>query len=298
MEKKIKKIELYRTNVVLTDPDEAGDLMEEMLISEIFYDEDGNETERITYSPSGDVEEYIITKYEKGQPIEEILELEGEVAERTTREFDDSGVLLREFRHYQDGEPDEISYVYENGKPVQKVVTDSDGEEGEKYTWHYVDGKILKEESFDEYGTTDFIKTYTYSGSGLLEETEEIRVSNGEQSRLVSLYDEKGNMVQEKRYDARGNLRVRITTAMGDNNHPAQTEEETILGKTISVFGWDEHGNNTKLTEQTAEGEVISVIERNYDESGLVQATEVKMEPALNRPGQHYTLRYAYSFYD
>lgn len=298
MEKKIKKIELYRTNIVLTDPDEEGNLMEEVLVSETLFDENGNETERISYSPSGETEEHIIIKYENGRPVEEILELEGEVAERTTREFDKSGLLLREFRHYQDGEPDEISYTYDNGKPIQKLVTDSDGEEGEKHLWHYNDDKIIKEESFNEYGEADYIKTYSYAETGILEETEETRISNGEKSRLVSLFDEKGNLVQEKRYDSRGNLLARVTTVLGDNDRPAQTEEETIMGKTISVFGWDEHGNNIKLTEQTPEGEEIAVIDRTFDETGRIIATGVKMEPALNRPGQHYNLRYAYSFYE
>ncbi|MDY0101766.1 MAG: hypothetical protein RBS07_02450 [Lentimicrobium sp.] len=298
MENKIKSVELYRTDIVITDPDQEGELMEEYIISRTMYDEDGNETERITFSTSGETEERIIIKYNNGKPIEEILELEGELTERTTREFDDKGILLREFRHYQDGEPDEISYTYENDRLVKKLVTDSDGEEGEKYLWHYKNEKLDKEESFDEYGKADLIRKHTYSETGILEETEEVRISDDSKIKIVTLFDDAGNLIQEKRYDAKGNLVARSTFTIGENNLPAQTEEETIMGKTISLFTYDDKGNNILVEEKTSEGEAIASINRQYDEAGQIISTEVHMEPALNRPGQHYSLTYKYAFHN
>ncbi len=298
MENKIKTVELYRTNTAITDPDQEGELLEEYIINRTMYDEEGNETERITFSAAGETEERIIMKYANGKPIEEMLELEGELAERTTREFDDKGILLREFRHYQDGEPDEISFTYENGRPVKKLVTDSDGEEGEKYLWHHKDGKLEKEESFDEYGKIDLVRKHTYAESGNLEETEEIRISADAKIKIVTLFDDAGNLIQEKRYDGKGNLVARSTSTIGDNNLIAQTEEETIVGKTISLFTYDEKGNNIKVEEKTSEGEDIASISRQYDEAGQIVSTEVHMEPALNRPGQHYSLTYKYEYYN
>lgn len=298
MANNIKSVELYRTNIIITDPDEEGEIMDEYIINRTLYDENGNETERITYAASGETEERIIIRYTDGKPVEEILELEGEVAERTTREFDEKGVMVREFRHYQDGEPDEISYDYENGKLVQKLVTDSDGEEGEKYLWHYKNEKLEKEESFDEYGRIDLVRIHTYNESGNLEETEETRISDDAKIRIVTLFDETGNLIQEKRYDAKGNLVARSTSMIGENNLPVQTEEETIMGKTISVFTYDEKGNNIKLEEKTSDDEAIGSISRQYNESGQIILTEVHMEPTLNRPGQHYLLTYKYEFYN
>lgn len=298
MEKKIKSIELYRTNVMLTDPDDEGSLMEETLVSQTFYDESGNETERITFSASGDAEERVITRYTNGHPTEEILELEGEVAERTTREFDESGMLIREFRHYQEGEPDQITYTYENGRPATKLTTDSDGEEGEKYRWIYKGDKLDREEFCNEYGDTELVRNHSYSDEGKLTETEELRVSSGEKNRAVFLFDENGNIIQEKRYDTKGNLIARSTITIDDNNRVSSTEEETILGKTRSDFSYDEHGNNILLEEKSADGETITTIKRQFDTTGRVVGTEVIMEAAMNRPGQHYTLRYAYGFWE
>ena len=298
MEKKIKSVELYRTNVLPGDNGDEDLVMDEYLINRTVYDEDGNETERITYSPEGETEERIIVNYSNGHPVEEILELGGEVAEKTTREYDDSGTLLYEFRHYQDGEPDKISYTYEDGKPVQKLVTDSDGDEGEKFLWHYKDGKLAKGVSYDEYGNIDLIREHSYNEAGHLEEITETRFSADDKIQIVSLFDEAGNLVQEKHYDRKGNLVSRSTTIIGDNKLPAQTENENTMGKTISVFTYDEKGNNIKLEEQTAEGEVFAKIDRQFDEAGRTIGTIVHMEPELNRPGQHYTLAYKYEYYN
>lgn len=298
MEKKIKSVELYRTNIVPGDTGEEDIMVEEYMMNRTVYDEEGNETERITYSPEGETEERIIVKYSNGHPIEEILELEGELAERTTREFDEKGTLLIEFRHYQDGEPDKISYTYEDGKPVQKLVTDSDGDEGEKFLWHYKDGKLIKGVSYNEYGDIDLTREHSYNEAGYLEEIIETRISTDDKVQIISLFDEAGHLVQEKQYDRKGNLVMRVTNIIGDNNLPAQTENETTMGKTISVFTYDEKGNNIKLEEKTSEGEVYAIIDRHYDETGHIIGARVHMEPELNRPGQNYALVYKYEFYN
>ncbi len=298
MEKKIKSIELYRTSFIPGEPEEEEVMMDKYLVNRTVYDEDGNETERITYSPEGETEERIIVKYSNGYPVEEILELEGELAEKTTREFDEKGTLLLEFRHYQDGEPDKITYTYEEDKPVQKLVTDSDGDEGEKYLWHYKDGKLVKGVSYDEYGNIDLTREHSYNEAGNLLEITETRISTDDKIQIVTLFDEAGNLVQEKNYDRKGNLVSRSTTIIGENDLPAQTENENTMGKTISVFTYDEKGNNIKLEEKTSEGEVFATIERQYDEAGHVTGARVEMAPELNRPGQHYILEYIYEFYN
>ena len=298
MEKKIKSIELYKANIVPGETEGEEVVLNEYMINRTVYDEDGNEMERITYSPDGETEERILVKYSNGHPVEEILELEGELAEKTTREFDEKGTLLLEFRHYQDGEPDKISYTYENGKPVQKLVTDSDGDEGEKFLWIYKDGKLVKGESYNEYGNIDLTRDHSYNEAGHLEEITETRISDDDKIQIVTLFDEAGNLVQEKHYDRKGNLVSRSTTIIGENKLPAQTENENTMGKTISMFTYDEKGNNIKLEEKTSEGEVFATIDRNYDEAGRVESARINMAPELNRPGQNYILSYKYEYYN
>ncbi|HPF63911.1 hypothetical protein [Lentimicrobium sp.] len=298
MEKQVKEITLYRTNLVIGDPDEEGLLSEETKVNRVILNEDGHEIERITYNAYGEPEERVIIKWENGHPVEEQLELEGEIAERTTREFDDKGRIVKEFRHYLEGGTDEIRYIYENDLLIMKQTIDSDGDEGEKHYWTYEDGLLVKEESFDADGEPEMRKNYIYAENGRLDETIELQISNDGESKLVSVMDEAGNIVLEKRYDTRGNLIARNTITIGENGRPALMEEETVRGKSVVHLEYDGQGNNVLYREETADGNLLTLITRTFDTEGRNTGSEVKTEPQAQRPGQHYRLRYEYNFYE
>lgn len=298
MEKQVREITLYRINLVLTDPDDDGLLSEEMMVNRVIMDEDGHEIERITYNAYGEPEERIVTKRENGLPVEELLELEGETAERTTREFDEKGRVVKEFRHYLEGGTDEIRYIYENDLLIMKQTFDSEGDEGEKHYRTYEDGLLVKEETFDADGEPEMKKTYIYAENGRLDETIELQISSDGESKLVSVMDEAGHIVLEKRYDTRDNLIARNTITIGENGHPAKIEEETVRGKSIVHLEYDGQGNNVLYREESGDGSLLSLITREYDADGRNTSSEVRTEPQAQRPGQHYRLRYEYSFYE
>lgn len=298
MEKKLKQIDLYRTNLIMTDPDEP-DTHDGIPINRVIYSEEGNETERISFDSEGEVDERVVIVYQGGKPVEEALEMAGELAERTTREYDDQGRVLREFRHYLDGDPDEIRYEYDtDGHMILRQLTDSDGEEGEKQIWKYENGKLVREESYSESGDLEISKTYTYAEDGTPEETVELSFAGGEETRLVTLYDEEGKMSAEKRYDARGRLVSRQLLTQDENGHTSVIEEETVTGKTIIRLSYDEAGNNILHEETTEDGIPLTTIHRSFDEEQRITEVEVRVENTPSRSGQHYRLRYEYRFFE
>ena len=298
MEKKLKQIDLYRTSLINVDPEES-ETNGEVQTSRVVYNSVGNEIERISYTGDGEVDERVVIAWQNGKPVEEILEMAGEVAERTTHEYDENSRLLREFRHYLDGDPDQISFEYDNdGHMILRQLTDSDGEKGEKQVWIYQNGKLSREELWNEYGDLENSKTFTYAEDGSPEETVELIFAGGEQTRLVTQYDEEGNISAEKRYDARGRLVSRQVLTQGENGRTALIEEETVTGKTLIKLEYDDAGNNILHQETTADGEPLTLIQRSFDQEGQIMNVEVRMENLPNRPGQHYRLRYAYSYYD
>jgi hypothetical protein len=298
MERKIRQISIYRTNLAVADPDDT-DVNNEILVSSVITDQDGNETERITYDIDGNQEERILIGFKNGKPVEEILEMGGEQAERTTREFDSNGRLVKEFRHYLDGEPDQIAYEYDaDGHLVMRLLTDSDGEEGEKHLWIYENKLLMREESINEFGSLEFSKTYSYAGNGILEGVVELNLSGDEQTRLVTIFNEAGKIETDKRYDARGRLIARNIYTYDESGNNTSVEEETVSGKTLITLHYDEEGNNILQEETGLDGSMSSRIQRTFSEKGQPETTEVRMENNIRRMGQHYRLRYEYLYFD
>jgi len=298
MENKIRQTNIYRTNLAIADPDEEG-VLEEVLMSSVVTDIAGNETERISYNSDGSPDEKVIIRYANNKPIEEILEMSGEHGERTTREFDENGRLVREFRHYLDGEPDQIIYEYDaENRMVKRQLTDSDGEEGEKHLWIYEGKLLVREESYNEYGDLESSKTYSYYENGIPEEVVELNINDGMQTRLVSLFNEDGKPEAEKRYDMHGRLTARNIYTYNEKGLAATIEEETVSGKSFVNLHYDEAGNNILQEETASDGKVVSRIERTFNSDNQPETTEVRIENTARGMGQHYRLRYEYSFFE
>lgn len=299
MKKKISEINLYRINLATGDPDDESELFQEIPVNRVVLNENGHETERITYNSFGEPEERVVTRWEGDHAVEEILELDGEVVERTTREYDEEGRVLKEWRHYTEGGTDEIRYFYKEDKLLMKQAYDSDGEEGEKHFWTYKNGLLVSEEAYDDDNTAEMKKSYLYSKEGVLEEVIEIQYTTDGELKTVSVMDEEGRLIAEKRYDLRGNLIARTLITLGENGHPAtMVEESSARPKTVIHFEYDSNGNNTLYREETEDGSILSLITREFDEDGRNSASEVRIEPQQQRPGQHYRLRYEYSYFD
>ncbi|MFH1121299.1 MAG: hypothetical protein V1775_15880 [Bacteroidota bacterium] len=297
MEKKIRQVNLFRTNLAVADPDEE-ELNGEVLINSVVTDPEGNETERLTYNAEGDLDSRAIIIYSDGRPVEEVLEMEGEQAERTTREFNTDGRVTKEFRHYLDGEPDEISYEYNaDGHLIRRQLTDSDGVEGERQLWVFNNKLMVREESYNEYGDLEISKTFSYSGDDKPEEVVELNFTGGEEIRLVTLFNNEGKVETEKRYDARGRLVARSIYIFDENGNNIVIEEESVRGKSIVNLQYDEAGNNVLQEETGPDGSIVSRIERVYDAENRPVSAEVRMENTPQRMGQHYRLRYEYLYY-
>ncbi len=288
----IKKITIVRHNLMgNNDQSDNGNI-----VNEIFYDEHGNETERLNYNFDGDLEEHIIVKYENNHAVEERLEIGGVVTERTTRIFDDNGRVKTEERHYMEGGSDVISFTYEGDNLVLKQVVDTDEEEGEKEIWEYEENKLRRTVSYNMFGNIESEKFYEYDGDGLITEITETSFRDDLPEKTVSIFNEKGNLTIEKRYDNKERLVARTTVHYLENNKPHIFEEETVRGKKITTLEYDEAGNNITREENDQHGQRISYVERTFDDSGNMLTAEIVMEPTLQNPGQHYRLEYKYEY--
>ncbi|HLN52162.1 MAG TPA: hypothetical protein VK212_00545 [Lentimicrobium sp.] len=286
-----KKLSIIRQNLLGSDSEKN----EGVLLNEVFYNEDGHEIERFNYNSDGELEEHIITEVIEGRPVNETLEINGEVTERTTRVFDQEGRLISESRFYLEGGTDTITYEYDGENLLLRKVVDEEGEEGEKEIREYKDGKIIKESHFDIFGNLEIEKDYEYHENNTISEITEISYRGDLPEKNISVFDESGKMIIEKKYDSKERLIARTTIKYNESNLPLIFEEESTRGKKTTALEYDNSGNNTRQEEADGDGKRISLIERTYSESGQPLTAEVIMEPTMYHAGQHYRLEYIYA---
>lgn len=286
----MKKVSIIKHNLLGAEPQEN----EGVLVNEVVYNEAGQEIERFHYDSDGQLEEHIITKVENGLPVEEILEIQGEISERTTRTFDIKGRVLTETRYYLEGGADVTSFEYQGENLVLKHVIDTDGEEGEKETWEYNNGKLIREVKYSLFGDVEAEKEYEYNENGVLSDVTENIFREEQPEKTVTFYDDKGRLTTEKKYDHKGRLVSRTIVQYNANGKPELFEEENVKGKKTTILTYDNAGNNITQEETDQNGNRISYIQRNYNESGNLESTEIIMEPFLYQAGQHYKLEYRY----
>lgn len=287
----LKKTTIFRKNLLGSNAEEKDGI----LFQELLFDDNGHEIERVNYDPRGKVEERVRTKIVDGLIAEEELELEGEVTERLVKAYDDNKHLTSETKYYSEGGHDITSFHYEDGHLVLKQVVDNDGEEGEKQTWEYEGGKLIKEKSYNLFGNLDVEKTYTYDEEGELSEVVETFFDDENSEKLISII-EKGKTVLEKKYNSKDKLIARNTITYDDNGKAVIIEEESTRGTKITKFEYDSQGNNITQDELNESEEVVRHVERTFDAEGRPLSVEIIVQPDGYNAGQHYILNYNHEF--
>lgn len=285
-----RKISIIRYNL-LGAQDENN---EGVVINEVIYDDQGHEIEHFNYNSEGELEEHVKLELDNGLPVDERLEINGELTEQATRTYDEKGRLLTETRHYLEGGTDTTYFEYEGDNLVSRLVVDSDGDEGEKQIWEYKDGQLVREVQYNMFGNIELERVPDYDENGLLTDITETSYRDDQPQKTFTFFDEHGRMITEKHYDSKERLVARTTVQYNENGKPIRFEEENVRGKKITTLGYDDSGNNIMQEETDQNGLRISYVERVFNENGNVIAVEVIMEPSLYNAGNHYRLEYKY----
>ena len=162
------------------------------------YDEKGNEILRVEdYSEYHF--EYKSTYNEKGQLIEVVCTRNGEHFDTDTYAYDDQGRVVE----YKDGTMYVYRYVYD-GKTTRKQDLNKDGTVYSENVYTYDDnGKLIKEEYFEEDKLSHYYE-YTRNDAGKLLEKCEYDMEDGVaelDSKVVNTYDSNGNLADKKIYE-------------------------------------------------------------------------------------------------
>lgn len=294
MANKIKKLCIYRIN----NPEGLNDEQiseKEILYQEMEYDDNENVINEITYLPDGDIEhEYRYSYDNRNRIIEEILvEGSGEILERMTKEYDDHGRVSSETNHYEDDLADVTTIEYTaEGKELSRTTVDTDGELLRQKVYNFESGKLVSIVETDEEGAVINKRTITYNEAGLPEE-ENVRESDVN-FRLVSLYDEKGNRIQVKKYNPKNELLERISYTYDEKGRIVQMKEEDAAGVEIHNLEVDDFENVIKQETTDQNGNVTGLIVREFSPENRQLFTYVNVKNRHQPFAQNYRLRYDY----
>jgi YD repeat-containing protein len=290
----MKYIKSFRANNI-SELDETEIREKEYIHQYTEFDEAGHPTEAITYNPDGSVEHKYQYKYNsEGKIVDEILiESDDEITEHRSMEYNDEGQLVKEYIHYLDGTADSLIYTYDKeGRLLSRRSIDSDGETGNYLVNVYEGNHVISESEYDITGEIITQRKIIYDEAGNI--TEEVFRTPEANYNILYSYDEKGIASVRRRYNEEKNLMERNTFTYDFEGRLSESMDETSSGIEITYTGYDSAGNIILQEEKSEDGELLSSIERTYDETNRPLSTSVFEQ----KPGQqiplHYRIRIEY----
>ena len=265
-------------------------------LSEVEYDENGNETRRVTYDKA-DIDSEVISVYDK----------ENRVTSRETKKYyswgggQDVGRFEDRYTYYDNGDLKEVvsrmsgatglnvsktEYTYDeqHRKTSEKQYLDTDVDEYSLSTYEYNDnGKIALYHRVNSDGTDEWVTHYEYDSKGNCTREYGGGGSEGHNSQTVFTYDSNSNLIREVFYynaEIISAMEYRYDNAgrMIQKFHGNAPSDNTDHYNTRNTYEYSDNGRLIRQKEYYGTSTIISDIGYEYDENGCV-AKEIHYNP-------------------
>lgn len=296
----IKETLIYKKELLLKSA--ADDALDEreFLFNKTTYDTDGRVISEITFDPEGEMIQQVVFRYnENGYLVEEkSQDADGFDVEHKTFEVTDKGKIAKEYKHYMDGTADTIHYTY-NGKDelIKKQIVDPDGDTEIVEEFSYTNGMVSHHVVKDGEGELLSEKKIRYNEKGNPVSIEEYDGSEGASSKKEIEYYPSGNKKHALTYNEDDQLIERILMKEDDKGRLVQVMEETAMKKNTVNFTLNDDGNIVAQEEFDRNGELISKVQRVYDDGKRLLASDVFIHGGGRGLSRNYTLRQEYVFW-
>lgn len=301
MTKKIRTITVNQFDYLVRNVnDEAPELVGHLHQQQEF-DGEGRMLKDAKYNRSEELEEmfeYVFN--ESGQVIREIFsQEEGEAAETKTFEYNAEGKLTRILKHYLDGSIDTTAYSYDDSGQLVMIERKNDENETEQFdTFEWTDGKLVKEDTFDGDKNPLITRSIKYDEKGNIIELLTWTAEEDTEILMVNEYDESGNLSGTKRYNSEGEMINAHIIQKDDDGRLISFTENTTGPRVQNQVTYNEKGKPVKEEEVTEEGDVLTLVERKYDDEDRELETEVFIDGQGHTLSRHYFLKYEYTFFE
>jgi YD repeat-containing protein len=289
----MKYIKSFRANNI-ADLEEDEIREKEFMHQCTEFDEAGHPVEAITYNPDSSVEHTYKYQYNSEGKLEHelLFEGDGELTQHRSMEYNADGQIVKESTHYLDGTADELLYTYDKeGRLVSRRSIDSEGETGNYLVNVYEGENLVSETEYDIAGEIITQRRVIYEDGKI---AGEVFITPEENFEILYSYDDDGVQSVRRRYNDDKNLMERNTYTYDTEGRISESMEETSSGIEINYTSYDEAGNVILQEEKSEDGELLSSIERTYDELNRNLTTSVIVQRPGQQVPQHYRIRTEY----
>lgn len=290
----MKHVKSFRANNI-SDLDESAIREKEFINQITILNDAGLAEEVITYNPDGTIEHKYKYQYNsEGKVIDELLvESDDEVTQHRSMEYNEDGLLSKEYVHYLDGSSDQLLFTYDKeGHVLSRRSIDSEGETGNYLVNIYDENLLVSETEYEIGGEIITQHKIIYDEKGNI--SEEVFRTPEENYHLLYSYDEKGQASVRRRYNEDKHLLERNTFTYDSEGRISESMEETSTGIEITYYTYDDAGNVIQQEEKTEEGESLSILERTYDSSNRLLTSSLYYDKPGPQAAYHYRIRMEY----
>lgn len=244
------------------------------LISEIEYDDDGNE-----------VQKTVNTFNDQGKITYHELFNEGMLAEKMHFEYDDKNRLVKEIREFDEGFPLTTFFTYDDqDRVIEKRIDDSDGElqKRETFAYHPIwKDKVVKHAVFDEEDKLSMEEINEYEERDGEVKTKKIETKDHslDTYRRTEFFDSKkrDDNIAYATYNEKEKVIEYVKVIFDEEGR--ELEEQSVSVNDSDNFKvyytYDEFGR-VIMQEQHQQDKIISKINRRFGESGLAELIAVR----------------------
>ncbi len=258
-------------------------------------DEKGNEIIKKECNPDGSVEQKTVREFNAaGQIVKEQIYDQEELIENKSWEYDENGNVIKEIQYYIDGSCDITTVAYdENGNITGRKTIDDDGEAGGYEEITYSNGNIVKHAVFDEDGEVESEEINEWDDQNRLIKKEQLTLE-GERETLEFEYNENGQLYREILFNEDGKIVERNTYTYGSNGMPEEIHEESTVKNNRTRVTYNDK-NQVSLHEVfDVSDNLVNRVERHYNDQGNVTFSEVLISMPERGIRHHYQLLYEY----
>jgi len=296
---KIKSIKLYKYDYVLKDINSEEFELKGGIYNKTTYDEEGRTLSEIKYDTEGVIEQnYGYVYNEQGVKIaDRSWDENGDLIDDMEYDIDADGRILFAYKNYLDGSRDTITYRYDSeGRLIEKEVKTDEDEIEFVETFAYDGDNIVLHESRDENNELAFRQETVYSDKADVLESKTWNAETDETSRVVNHYDDQGQLNSVESFSGKDDLLFKLSYERS-GELIIGVREESPDRQVQTKIGYDDRENPVIQEEFNEKGELISHIERKFDDDNNVTESEAIIDTHGTGRNQHYLLKYEYEYY-